>query len=115
MGEKMGKPVSTRAKGDAFERRVARALRGEIRAGRLNLAASLATLRTKPQYHSQDRGSPIQFDLSIEMRLNPKLPPSLTILVECKDYAGAIGVGEIEEFKAKLDQCFGKNVKGLFI
>ncbi len=32
---------------------------------------------------------------------------------ECKDYSGALPVNDVEEFKAKLDQIAGKNVKGL--
>ena len=34
-------------------------------------------------------------------------------MCECKDYTQAIPVNDIEEFKAKLDQIAGKNVKGV--
>ncbi|KQX19184.1 MULTISPECIES: restriction endonuclease [unclassified Sphingomonas] len=109
------KRPSTRNKGDAFEQRVAEILLREIKAGAMGLIPPSAELRTAPRYHSNDRGGPIQFDLSIELRLDPALAPSLTIIIECKDYAGSIDVGELEEFKAKLDQCFGKNVKAMFV
>lgn len=36
-------------------------------------------------------------------------------MIECKDYSKPVPVDDVEEFSAKLSQCFGKNVKGLII
>ncbi len=110
----MSRP-STRAKGDNFEQKVARRLRQEIRAGKFGPALMLAGIQAKPQFYSRDRESNITFDHAIELRLEPSKEPFITIVIECKDYSGTIPVDDLEEFKAKLDQCFGKNVKGMFV
>lgn len=105
---------STKAKGEKFERKVARRLRQEFRAGRFGSGLMHTRILTKPEFHSRDRGANIVFDLAAEFRLGPSGDAFFTIVIECKDYAGTIPVDDLEEFKAKLDQCFGKNVKGMF-
>src|SRR5688572_18858175 len=107
--------LSTRARGDNFERKVARRLRRELRAGKFGSALIRTRVLAKPRFFSRDRDAHIEFDLAIEFHLEPSQPAFLTVVVECKDYAGTIPVDDLEEFKAKLDQCFGKNVKGMFV
>lgn len=90
-------------------------MREELRAGLFGMDPDAATFKRRPRYHSNDRGSDIVFDLAIEIHMGLSAAPFITILIECKDYSGPIPVDDVEEFKAKLDQCFGKNVKGMLV
>lgn len=69
------------------------------------------------EYYSKDRESYIKVDISIEKHLGNKevVPPSLIIILECKDYKGFISVSEIEEFHSKLQQIGADNTKGIFV
>lgn len=74
----------------------------------------------KPKYYSKDRDSFIECDITVEKYLfdiieHPNLPPSIIVVIECKDYSDAIGVGKIEEFHSKLQQIGADNTKGILI
>lgn len=107
--------MNTVAKGDLFEARAFVLMQKLVNEGNIPLLQKYCTFRQKPSYYSQNRKGDIEFDISIEV--TPKGAPSyhLLYLIECKDYKHKIPVNKIEEFKAKVDQVSGKNVKGVFI
>ena len=105
--------MNTVARGNNFENRVFSALSEEVHAERLGLLPKQCTLYKKKGYYSRDRASNIIVDISIEVTLPSATDWSLLWVCECKDYSGSLPVNDVEEFKAKLDQITGKNVKGL--
>lgn len=104
--------MSTRAKGDKFERRVLSFVQEWVRSGQSFLNSQRSHFFTKKGYHSPDRGGDIETDISVESYSADATEPSLLLIIECKDYASPVPVDDLEEFKAKLDQITGKNVKG---
>ena len=105
--------MNTVARGNKFEDRVFDALRTEVNAERLGLLPKQCHLFQKKPYYSRDRDSNIIVDISIEVTLDGASTWSLLWICECKDYNGSLPINDVEEFKAKLDQIAGKNVKGL--
>lgn len=105
--------MNSTAKGNAFEDSTYIALAKAIQDGSLGLIGSNCRLFKKKGYFSRDRDSEIVVDLSIELWLPDATSWSILWVCECKDYSDAIPVDDVEEFKAKLDQITGKNVKGL--
>lgn len=105
--------MNTVARGYNFENRVFSALNVEVNGERLGLLPRQCTLHQKKGYYSRDRQSNIIVDISIEVTLPNASDWSLLWVCECKDYSGSLPVNDVEEFKAKLDQISGKNVKGL--
>jgi hypothetical protein len=100
-------------RGDNFEIRVYEALCAELAGGRLFFTPENCHIYRKKAYYSKDRGANIVLDLSIEVRLANSDHWSILLVCECKDYSGAVPINDLEEFKAKLDQITGKNVKGM--
>jgi hypothetical protein len=105
-----GKNRTTVQRGDEFEALVFKRLSKVI--SELGFSNKNAKLKRRPRYFSRDRNAQIIFDVSAECGKDPKMP-AFTVVVECKDYKHAVPVNDVEEFKAKLDQCFGKNVKAV--
>lgn len=105
--------MSTVAKGDAFEDEIYSLLKRELEDGRLGIDANSAWIYQKKAYYSKDRDKDVVVDISIEVWPPDAENYSLLWVCECKDYDSSIPVDEIEEFKAKLDQIAGKNVKGV--
>lgn len=105
--------MDTIAKGDAFEAKVFDIIAGELSGDRLGLSPSQAKIFRKKAYFSRDRKSSIIFDVAIEIWPPNAKNYSLLWVCECKDYGGTIPVNDVEEFKAKLDQIGGKNIKGV--
>lgn len=105
--------MSTREKGDRFEKEVLSYVLDWVRSGQSFLNPQGCQFFAKKGYHSRDRGDDIEVDVSVECYSADATEPSLLLVVECKDYSSPIPVDEVEEFKAKLDQIAGKNVKGL--
>lgn len=106
--------MSTVAKGDAFENKVFKNIKQLAESGDLGSNPSCCRLFQKKGYYSRDRGSDIVVDISIEVWLPDADRWSMLWVCECKDYSKAVPVDDIEEFKAKLNQITGVNVKGLF-
>jgi hypothetical protein len=106
--------LSAVAKGDAFENRVFESLRKLVESGDLGLNPDCCRLFQKKGYYSRDRGSDIIVDISIEVWLPNADRWSMLWVCECKDYKKPVPVDDVEEFKAKLNQIAGLNVKGLF-
>lgn len=107
--------MNTVEKGDLFEARAFVLAQKLVNDGNIPLLQQYCIFRQKPSYYSQNRKGDIEFDISIEVM--PKGAPTyhLLYLIECKDYKHKVPVNKIEEFKAKVDQVSGKNVKGVFI
>jgi len=105
--------MNTVSRGNQFEDRVFSALCSEVNAERLGILPRQCALFQKKGYFSRDRDSDIILDISIEVTIPGATTWSLLWVCECKDYSGSIPVDNVEEFKAKLDQIAGKNVKGL--
>lgn len=105
-------PMSTVAKGDAFERKVLKVIQRELESGRLGLSPDSCKIFHKRFYYSKDRGSNIEFDIAIEVTLPGADRWSLLWVWECKAYRTAVPVDDVEEFWAKLQQIGGVNIKG---
>ncbi len=107
--------LSTFAKGDLFEEQVFQFLSREIDEGRFFCRPEHCQIFRKRRYYSRDREDDIVFDIAIEIFLPDQPKPSIIVLVECKNYAGTVPVGDIEEFGAKIRQVTGFNAKGIFV
>lgn len=105
--------MNTVAKGNTFEDKVFELLEAELSADRLGLTPSQARIFKKKGYFSKERNSEIIVDISIEIWPPHAKNYSLLWVCECKDYSSTVPVSDVEEFKAKLDQIAGKNVKGV--
>lgn len=105
--------MSSVAKGNKFEDEVFSAISAELTEGHLGLVDRHCKLFQKKGYYSRDRDSEIIVDISIEVWLPGASIWSMLWVCECKDYSGSLPVDDVEEFKSKLDQITGKNVKGL--
>ncbi|WP_333676695.1 ImmA/IrrE family metallo-endopeptidase [Dyella sp.] len=106
--------MSTVEVGDSLESHVYDLLKREIESGRFYINKKCCRIYKKKGYYSSARKKKIIFDVSIEVRMPGQRKYSFLILIECKNYRGAVPVGEIEEFHAKLQQVAGSNVKGVF-
>ncbi len=105
--------MDTTAKGNIFEDSVFEIIEKELKNDRLGLSPSQVKIFKKKGYFSKDRKSDIIVDIAIEV-----WPPnadnySLLWICECKNYSSTVPVNDVEEFKAKLDQIAGKNIKGV--
>jgi hypothetical protein len=72
------------------------------------------------KYYSKEREAYITVDVSVEKYLvnpdeNNEIPPSIIIILECKDYKKSISVDEVEEFHAKLQQIGADKTKGIMV
>lgn len=105
--------MNTVAKGDVFEIKTFDLLQQELNEGRLGIMPSSARIYHKKGYYSKDREKDIIVDISIEVWPANAENYSLLWVCECKNYGHSVPVDDIEEFKAKLDQIAGKNVKGV--
>lgn len=102
------------AKGDAFENRVFDSIKKLVDSGDLGLNPNCCRMFQKKGYYSRDRDSDIVVDISIEVWMPNADRWSMLWVCECKDYKNPVPVDDVEEFKAKLNQIAGVNVKGLF-
>ncbi|MGR4068632.1 restriction endonuclease [Billgrantia sp. C5P2] len=106
--------MNTVAKGDRFEDKVFANIKGLVSSGYLGLNPSCCRLFQNKGYYSKDRDSSIVVDISIEIWMPGANTWSMLWVCECKDYSKPVPVDDVEEFKAKLNQMAGVNVKGLF-
>jgi len=105
--------MSTVAKGDALENQTFTLLKGELERGKLGIDSSSGRIFQKKGYYSKEREKEIIVDISIEVWLPQAKNYSLLWVCECKNYNHHVPVDDVEEFKAKLDQIAGKNIKGV--
>lgn len=101
------------AKGDELEDKTFDLLKEELSKGRLGIDAASGKIFKKKGYYSKDREKDIIVDISIEVWPPDAENYSLLWVCECKNYGHKVPVDDVEEFKAKLDQIAGKNVKGV--
>ena len=106
--------MNTISKGDKFENEVFTSLSCELNNERLGILPSSAKAYQKKGYYSRDREQEIIVDISIEIWPPNADEYSFLLICECKHYRKNIPVDDVEEFKAKLDQIGGKNIKGIF-
>lgn len=105
--------MDTVSKGDSLESQTLNILQNELTEGRLGIYPSAGKIFHKKGYYSKDREKNIVVDISIEVWLPNAESYSLLWVCECKNYGHSVPVDDVEEFKSKLDQIAGKNVKGV--
>jgi len=103
------------AKGDALENETFTLLQRELENGELGIVAASAKIFQKKRYFSRDREKDIIVDISIEVWPPGAENYAILWICECKNYGHKVPVDDVEEFKAKLDQIAGKNVKGVIV
>ncbi len=108
-------PVNTTKKGDALEISVFNLLKAQIDADRFLARKECCRIFRRKGYYSEKRKANIVFDISIEICFPGTTDYSVLFLVECKNYAKAVPVDDVEEFFAKVGQVGEANTKGIFI
>lgn len=92
--------MNTTEKGDKFEDLIYKLLLKDIEEGNTTINPKFyINASKKKKYYSRYREKEIEFDIAIEVYQDINLP-NLTalILVECKDYKGAVGVDQLNKF-----------------
>ena len=92
--------MNTTKKGDDFEEVIYELFLKEIKDNKtiINPNAHIKTFRKK-RYYSRYREKDIEFDIAIEVYQDVGLPNmSNLLLIECKDYKGAVGVDQLGKF-----------------
>ena len=105
---------STVEKGTIFEKKVFLIVKKLLESGSFLYLPNSSKIFHQKEYYSKDRQSNIKVDISIEVYLPDAKDWSTLCIIECKNYSGKVPIGDIEEFKGKLDQISGKNIKGIF-
>lgn len=107
--------MNTTRKGDTLELKIFKLIKREIVQGRFFVQPDRCKIFSKRGYYSRDRGKDIIFDIAIEVYLPGHDTYSLLILIECKNYDHSVPVDDVEEFKKKIEQVSGANVKGIVV
>ena len=81
----------------------------------LGVHAGSATVYHRKKYYSEARKADITVDVSIEVIMAGTERPFLIWIWECKDYSRSVGIDDIQEFDAKLQQIGANNTKGTVI
>ncbi len=92
--------MNTTKKGDDFEKVIYELFLKEIKDNKttINPNAHIKAFRKK-KYYSRYREKDIEFDIAIEIYQDVGLPNmSNLLLIECKDYKGAVGVDQLGKF-----------------
>lgn len=84
-----------------------------LESGKFSVSGNYWEIFHQKEYYSDHRKANIRVDVSVEFRRTATSPPSFFVFIECKDYAGPVPVGDVEEFYAKTQQISGVNVKGI--
>lgn len=93
-------PMNTTKKGDNFEEVIYELFLKDIKDNKttINSSSHIKAFRKK-KYYSRYREKYIEFDIAIEVYQDVKLPNmSNLLLIECKDYKGAVGVDQLGKF-----------------
>ena len=107
--------MSSTFRGANFEQRVFSFLEAEIRGDRFFFKPECCVVFRQKPYYSRDRQSDILFDLAIEVTLPGAHTPSMLCLIECKDYSHPVGVADVEEFFAKVQQVAPAKSKAIIV
>lgn len=92
--------MNTTKKGDDFEEVIYELFLQDIKDNKttINSSSYIKAFRKK-KYYSRYREKYIEFDIAIEVYQDVKLPNmSNLLLIECKDYKGAVGVDQLGKF-----------------
>lgn len=92
--------MNTTKKGDDFEEVIYELFLKEIKDNKtiINPNSHIKAFRKK-KYYSRYREKDIEFDIAIEVYQDVRLPNmSNLLLIECKDYKGAVGVDQLGKF-----------------
>lgn len=92
--------MNTTKKGDNFEEVIYELFLKDIKDNKttINSSSHIKAFRKK-KYYSRYREKYIEFDIAIEVYQDVKLPNmSNLLLIECKDYKGAVGVDQLGKF-----------------
>jgi len=92
--------MNTTKKGDDFEEVIYELFLQDIKDNKttINSSSYIKAFRKK-KYYSRYREKYIEFDIAIEVYQDIKLPNmSNLLLIECKDYKGAVGVDQLGKF-----------------
>lgn len=106
---------STKAKGDAFEKRIYNIIEKLILNNDFIGNSKFCKIYQQKSYYSRDRQGNIITDISVEVTLPGAESYSCLYVFECKDYSGTVSIDNIEEFSSKLSQIAGHNVKGIMV
>ncbi len=106
---------STKAKGDAFEKRVYDIIKKLISNNDFIGNSKFCKIYKQKPYYSRDRQGYIITDISVEVTLPGANTYSCLYIFECKDYSRTVSIDNIEEFSSKLSQIAGHNVKGIMV
>ncbi len=98
--------------GKSLELQVKRLLEEEISRGELPLDPAHTKVFHKRSYYSYKRKGDITFDVVIEVTRPGATEPFLIWIWECKDLAGLVEVGDVEEFASKIEQIGVHGAKG---
>lgn len=106
--------------GKPFENEVFTLIKHLVKKNQFLIGEPNLKVLKRPKYYSKDREASIECDISIEKYFADynrakDLRPSIIVVIECKDYSGAIPVDDVEEFHAKLQQIGADNTKGIII
>lgn len=107
--------MNTTKKGETLEIAVFNLLKAQIDADHFFAKKECCSIFRRKAYYSEKRKASIVFDISIELRFPGAADYSMLILIECKNYAKAVPVDDVEEFFAKVDQVGEANTKGIFV
>lgn len=107
--------MHTTKKGDALEIAVFNLLKAQIDSDRFITRKDCCRIFHRKGYYSEKRKKNIIFDISIELSFPGYADYSILMLVECKNYAKAVPVDDVEEFFAKIEQVGEARTKGIFI
>ncbi|TCD27768.1 ImmA/IrrE family metallo-endopeptidase [Pedobacter psychrodurus] len=106
---------NTVGRGNAFEKKGFQLLKSAFEDGRFGVLPKCCKFRLKPHYKSKILGGWIEFDMSVEVRLNPKEKPIMIFLVELKDYQTTIPGNDVGEFIQNMQSIGGWNLHPIFI
>lgn len=114
------KHIMAQNTGKEFEEIVFNTITKLIKSNQFMLSEPYIKVIRNAKYYSKDREANIICDISVEKYLedpdsNPALNPAIIVVVECKDYSGAVPVDDVEEFHSKLQQIGADNTKGIMI
>jgi len=102
-------------KGQDLELRVYSYLVEAVAAMQLGFEPSAAVVKRQQAYWSKAREDTIKVDLVIEVTRPQASKPYFMWVWECKNYAHAVPVDDIEEFHAKLQQIGANKTKGTVV
>lgn len=95
---------NTTAKGDAFEEKIFKITNSFIEKGEIPVNKGLSKVFLKKKYETKDNPNGVIIDVSIETYSPDSKEISILTIIECKDYASAVDIGEIREFNDKIKE-----------